>query len=129
MSSSYKNQRRMPTNLCRLRLAIFKGMGFEPIVEKDGSINKMLVRAYSFVLQFFQILNVLHQAHSLGMFISSTFLMAKLILNTLNSFGGWSIPNLYFVAYNRLFIIIKNNMKGVRHITLDYAMMPEAAIE
>jgi len=30
-----------------LRLAIFKGMGFEPIVEKDGSINKMLVRSQS----------------------------------------------------------------------------------
>jgi len=30
-----------------LRLAIFKGMGFEPIMEKDGSINKMLVRAQS----------------------------------------------------------------------------------
>jgi len=30
-----------------LRLAIFKGMGFEPIAEKDGSINKMLVRAQS----------------------------------------------------------------------------------
>lgn len=24
-------------------------MGFEPITEKDGSINKMLVRAYGFV--------------------------------------------------------------------------------
>jgi kinetochore protein Spc24, fungi type len=35
---------------CRLRLAFFKGMGFEPIMEKDGSINKMLVRAYGFVL-------------------------------------------------------------------------------
>jgi len=30
-----------------LRLAIYKGMGFEPIVEKDDSINKMLVRAQS----------------------------------------------------------------------------------
>jgi len=30
-----------------LRLAIFKGMGFEPIVDKDGSINKMLVRSQS----------------------------------------------------------------------------------
>jgi len=30
-----------------LRLAIFKGLGFEPIVEKDGSINKILVRAQS----------------------------------------------------------------------------------
>ena len=40
----------MLTNFCRLRLAIFKGMGFEPIMEKDGSINKMLVRAYRCVL-------------------------------------------------------------------------------
>lgn len=28
-------------------------MGFEPIVEKDGSINKMLVRAYTFVLTIY----------------------------------------------------------------------------
>ena len=40
----------MLNNFCRLRLAIFKGMGFEPIIEKDGSINKMLIRAYRFVL-------------------------------------------------------------------------------
>ncbi|KDR81818.1 hypothetical protein GALMADRAFT_114540 [Galerina marginata CBS 339.88] len=30
-----------------LRLAIYKGIGFEPIVEKDGKVNKMLVRAQS----------------------------------------------------------------------------------
>ncbi|KAF8162911.1 hypothetical protein B0H34DRAFT_299817 [Crassisporium funariophilum] len=30
-----------------LRLAIYKGMGFEPIVEKDGRVLKMLVRAQS----------------------------------------------------------------------------------
>ena len=35
---------------------------------------------------------------SLGMFTSSTLPMAKLILDTLNSFGGWPIPDLYFVA-------------------------------
>ncbi|KAI0807212.1 hypothetical protein C8Q74DRAFT_46266 [Fomes fomentarius] len=30
-----------------LRLAMYKGLGFEPIVEKDGRISKMLVRAES----------------------------------------------------------------------------------
>lgn len=30
-----------------LRLAIFKGLGFEPIAEKDGNINKMLIRSQS----------------------------------------------------------------------------------
>ncbi|PPQ68504.1 hypothetical protein CVT26_003443 [Gymnopilus dilepis] len=30
-----------------LRLAIYKGIGFEPIVGKDGQVNKMLVRAQS----------------------------------------------------------------------------------
>lgn len=29
---------------CRLRLAIYKGLGFEPVVDKDGRIGKMLVR-------------------------------------------------------------------------------------
>ena len=89
----------MLTNFCRLRLAIFKGMGFEPIMEKDGSINKMLVRAYRCVLYkiaqvviFFPI-----QVRNLGTFMSSTLPMAKLIINTLNSFGGWSIPDLYFI--------------------------------
>lgn len=32
------------TVILRLRLALYKGMGFEPIVEKDGHIAKMLVR-------------------------------------------------------------------------------------
>ncbi|KAI0831099.1 hypothetical protein BC628DRAFT_1352268 [Trametes gibbosa] len=30
-----------------LRLAIYKGLGFEPVVDKDGRIGKMLVRAES----------------------------------------------------------------------------------
>lgn len=32
----------------RLRLAIYKGIGFEPIADKDGRFTKMLVRAYNF---------------------------------------------------------------------------------
>lgn len=29
---------------CRLRLALYKGLGFTPVVNKDGDIRKMLVR-------------------------------------------------------------------------------------
>lgn len=36
------------TGSCRLRLAMYKGLGFEPIVEKDGRISKMLVRQSPF---------------------------------------------------------------------------------
>ena len=142
-----QHQRRISTNLCRLRLAIFKGMGFEPVVEKDGSINKMLVRAYRFVLSknFKSVILFSLQVRSLEMFISSTFPMAKPILSTLNSFGSWSIPDLYFVAYNELFIsmhlqhrncIIMRKSRfryGISHwnkfIFWTTAMMPEVAIE
>jgi hypothetical protein len=137
-----------PLISCRLRLAIFKGMGFEPVVEKDGSINKMLVRAYRFVIykNFKSVILFPLQVRSLEMFISSTFPMAKPILSTLNSFGSWSIPDLYFIAYNELFtsmhlqyrncIIIKNNAKVKVYIShwgnffsWATAMMPEVAIE
>ena len=97
-----KHQRPCRLTFCRLRLAIFKGMGFEPIMEKDASINKMLVRAYRFFFyQYFKFISAIYfpfQVRSLGMFTSSTLPMAKLILYTLNSFGSWSIPDLYFVA-------------------------------
>ena len=31
----------------RLRLAIYRGLGFEPIVDRDGKMQKMLIREYS----------------------------------------------------------------------------------
>jgi hypothetical protein len=31
-------------SLCRLRLQIYKGMGFEPVADKEGRLSKMLVR-------------------------------------------------------------------------------------
>jgi hypothetical protein len=85
-------------------------MGFEPIIEKDGSINKMLVRAYRFVLyKKFQDSFSPLQVHSLGMFTSSTLPTAKLILDTLNSFGSWSIPDIYFgiISINNLDIYFR----------------------
>jgi hypothetical protein len=30
---------------CRLRLQMYKGMGFEPVADKEGRLSKMLVRA------------------------------------------------------------------------------------
>ena len=38
--------------VCRLRLAMYKGLGFEPIVDKDGRMTKMLVRELRLLLSF-----------------------------------------------------------------------------
>lgn len=33
-------------DIVRLRLAMYRGLGFEPIVDGNGSMHKMLIRAY-----------------------------------------------------------------------------------
>lgn len=32
--------------ICRLRLALYKGLGFDPVINKNTKVDKMLVRKY-----------------------------------------------------------------------------------
>lgn len=71
----------------RLRLAIYKGIGFEPIVGKDGKANKMLVRTYWFLLSVSNLPDLLIlQELNRVISIPLTLPLVKVI---------WNIPSCY----------------------------------